>query len=323
MIILVTGAAGFIGYHTSLTLLRQGHTVIGIDNLNDYYSVTLKKYRLKELKIFPNFIFYKKDISNHRDMLAIAKNHSDISHIVHLAAQAGVRYSVDHPLTYVQSNLVGHMMILEMCRNLPQLQHLVYASSSSVYGNNNVIPFSTNDIVNAPRSLYAATKQCNEVLTYSYSYLYHIHATALRFFTVYGPAGRPDMAVYSFTKSIFENKPIQLFNNGNMKRDFTYVDDIVSGIIASLNHRPATTPPHAIYNLGHHQPVELATFVALLEAAIGKKAILEYKPMHPGDMEATCADITSTTENLGFIPKTSLAEGLKHFVAWYKNYYQC
>lgn len=323
MIILLTGAAGFIGSHTARALLEQGHTVIGVDNVNDYYDVSLKKNNLKSLRTFPHFIFYKKDISSQREIMKIAKKHSDITHVIHLAAQAGVRYSIDHPFSYVQSNLVGHMMILEMCRSLSHLKQLVYASSSSVYGNNNAVPFSTSAVVNAPRSLYAATKQCNEVLTYSYSYLYNIPATGLRFFTVYGPCGRPDMAVYSFTKAIIEGKPIKVFNHGNMKRDFTYVGDIVAGILASIHHIPQTTVPHKVYNLGNHQPVELSEFISLLEKIIGKKATLEYHPMHPGDMQETCADISDSTHDLGFLPRTPLAEGLPNFVAWYKNYYQC
>jgi UDP-glucuronate 4-epimerase len=323
MVIILTGAAGFIGYHTALALLRQGHSVIGVDNFTPYYSLDLKKSRLKELKAFPNFIFYKQDISEHKTILALAKKHPQVTHIIHLAAQAGVRYSIDHPLSYVQSNLVGHMMMLELCRLLPKLEHFVYASSSSVYGNNNITPFSTTAIVNAPRSLYAATKQCNEVLTYSYSYLYNIPATGLRFFTVYGPSGRPDMAVYSFTKSIFEDKPIKVFNHGKMKRDFTYIDDIVAGILSSLTHPTSSIPPHTVYNLGNNKPVELSEFISLLEKAIGKKAHLEYHPMQVGDMEETCADITNSSQDLGFKPKTSLAEGLQNFVGWYKNYYQC
>lgn len=321
MIILVTGAAGFIGSHTSLALLKQGHTVIGVDNLNSYYDTTLKQDRLAQLTPFPNFIFYHQDIAEAEGINHIARQHPDITHIVHLAAQAGVRYSVDHPFTYVHSNLVGHMVILEMCRHLPQLQHLVYASSSSVYGNNNTVPFATDAVANTPRSLYAATKQCNEVLTYSYSYLYTIPATGLRFFTVYGPWGRPDMAVYSFTKAIINGTPIQLFNHGNMRRDFTYIDDIVAGILSALVRPPSISPPHTIYNLGHHQPIALEAFVDTLESIIGKKAIREYHPMHPGDMIETYADIQSAHADLGFTPTTSIKTGLTAFVSWYKQYH--
>ena len=321
MIIIVTGAAGFIGYHTSLTLLQQGHTVIGIDNLNAYYDIALKKARLAQLTVFPEFTFYQQDIADAPAMERIASKHKNVTHVVHLAAQAGVRYSIDHPFSYVHSNLTGHMVILELCRHLPKLAHLVYASSSSVYGNHNTVPFSTDAVVNTPRSLYAATKQCNEVLTYSYSYLYQIPATGLRFFTVYGPWGRPDMAVYSFTKAIINQTPIALFNHGKMKRDFTYIDDIVSGIIAALGHPPTVSPAHTVYNLGHHRPVELEAFVDTLERFIGKKAIREYHPMHAGDMIETCADITPAVQLLGFSPKTTLDQGLSNFVTWYKQYH--
>jgi len=321
MVIIVTGAAGFIGFHVSLALLKQGHTIIGIDNLNAYYDVKLKQDRLASLTSFSDFIFYHQDISDSKEIEIIARTHPETTQVVHLAAQAGVRYSVEHPFAYLQSNLVGHMVILEMCRHLPNIKHLVYASSSSVYGNNNNVPFSTDAIVNTPRSLYAATKQCNEVLTYSYSYLYHIPATGLRFFTVYGPWGRPDMAVYSFTKAIVNGTPIHLFNHGAMQRDFTYIDDIVSGIIQALNHPPLTSPPHTVYNLGNHKPVSLETFVDTLETIIGKKAIREYHPMHPGDMIETYADITDTQTHLRFFPSTPLKTGLGVFFNWYKHYH--
>ncbi len=317
MIIIVTGAAGFIGFSTSISLLKNNHTVIGIDNINNYYDISLKQARLNLLKKFPNFTFYKADISDQHEITKIAKNHADTTHVLHLAAQAGVRYGVENPFAYVSSNLVGQVVILEMCRNLPNLKHLVYASSSSVYGNNNKTPFSVLDITNSPRSLYAATKQADESLSYSYSHLYNIPATGLRFFTVYGPWGRPDMAIYKFTQNILTNQSITLFNSGKMRRDFTYIDDIVSCINICLSKPPVK---HAIYNIGNTKPIEVTELVSIIEQVLNKKAIINTSPMDIGDMEETYADITQTTNDLGFIPKTNITEGIKLFYNWYIEY---
>lgn len=321
MSILVTGAAGFIGYHSCATLLRTGHQVIGIDNLNDYYDPHLKAARLDQLTPHASFLFYPADISDQADMQGVIESHQDITHIIHLAAQPGVRYSVENPFAYVTSNLVGHMVMLESCRNLPNLKHFVYASSSSVYGGNTKLPFSIEDRVDTPHSLYAATKRSDELLTHSYAHMFGIAATGLRFFTVYGPWARPDMATFLFTKAIIDDKPITVFNDGKMQRDFTYIDDIVSGIIASLNILPQATPQHQVLNLGNHKSEPLPRFIEVLEQAIGKKAIIEYAPMHKGDVEATYADIRESETLLNFKPLTSIEEGLPKFVEWYKEYY--
>lgn len=319
--ILITGVAGFIGHAVAKKAIASGYNVIGIDNLNDYYSVALKQDRLKDIGN-KNFQFYQCDISNQSEISKISTNHPDIEYIVHLAAQAGVRYSVENPFAYVQSNLVGHMVILEMCRQLKQLKHLVYASSSSVYGNNTKLPFAISDNVDHPVSLYAATKKADELLTHSYSHLYSIAATGLRFFTVYGPWGRPDMATFMFTKNIIEGKPIKVFNNGEMMRDFTYIDDIINGIMAAVKKIPANIPAYKIYNIGNHKAENLSHFIKILENIIGKKAIIEYAPMHPGDVKQTYADITETTNDLGFKPETSIEAGLPRFVDWYTQYYK-
>ncbi len=322
MKILLTGAAGFIGFHVSKELLETGHTVIAVDNINDYYDTKLKEDRIAQLTTYEHFTFYKEDIAQESLVEKITQSHADITHIVHLAAQAGVRYSTDHPFTYAHSNVVGHIILMEIARYLPNLEHFVYASSSSVYGVENKVPFSVEDRVNTPKSLYAATKRADELLTYSYCHLYGIKATGLRFFTVYGPWGRPDMATFLFTKAIFEGKPIKLFNHGNMMRDFTYIDDVVQGTISALNHVPQSEPPHHLYNIGNNKAVKLDHFVETLESIIGKKAIIEYGDMHPGDLVNTCANIDHTIKDLGFTPKTSIQEGLKHFVNWYKSYYK-
>lgn len=318
MTILVTGAAGFIGFHLSKALLEIGEKVIGIDNLNDYYDVKLKDNRLKILNLHKNFLFYPSDIADKNDILGIAKSHPEITRIVHLAAQAGVRYSLENPFAYVSSNLVGHVVMLEMCRQLPNLEHFIYASSSSVYGGNKKLPFSVDDNVDSPLSLYAATKKSDELITHSYSHLFDIPSTGLRFFTVYGPWGRPDMATYLFTKNIIEGKPIDVFNKGKMKRDFTYIDDIIDGIIRVLE-KPS---PYKIYNLGNNRAENLMDFIKILEQTIDKKAIINFKPMHPGDAKETYADIKAAKKDFGFSPKTSIAEGLPKFVEWYKNYYK-
>lgn len=321
MTILVTGSAGFIGFHVSKALLERGETVIGIDNLNDYYDVTLKESRLEILKSYDNFTFYLADIADKEAIDNITAKHNNIGKVVHLAAQAGVRYSVENPFAYVNSNLVGHMVILEMCRNLKNLQHLVYASSSSVYGGNTKLPFSTADNVDRPLSLYAATKKSDELLTHSYSHLYKIPSTGLRFFTVYGPWGRPDMAPMLFAKAISAGKPIDVFNDGKMKRDFTYIDDIVAGTISALDNPPSGELPYKIYNLGNNKSEQLMDFIAIIEQQLGKKAEINFKPMHPGDVTQTYADITDSKKDLGYKPSTSLKEGLPKFIDWFKEYY--
>ncbi|WP_045518344.1 NAD-dependent epimerase [Neobacillus niacini] len=330
MNILVTGAAGFIGFHLSKRLLAHNYSVIGVDNLNGYYDVRLKKERLKILESNEKFQFYKVDLVNQEALNQIFKNHS-IPIVINLAAQAGVRYSLTHPQSYVHSNLVGFVNILEACRHY-QVEHLLYASSSSVYGANTKIPFSTQDSVDHPVSIYAATKKANELMGHTYSHLFNIPTTGLRFFTVYGPWGRPDMAYYSFTKDIIEGKTIKVYNNGDMSRDFTFIDDIVEGIVKLLDHPPkpdtkrnpcpsSSHAPYKIYNIGNNSPVRLMDFINILENLIGKKAKLEFAPMQPGDVKETYADITDLQNDAGFTPETSLEIGLGHFVEWYKNFH--
>lgn len=324
--ILITGAAGFVGFHLSQKLLANGETVIGIDNLNDYYDVSLKQARLEQLFNHKNFQFFQLDLANRSkvdELFASCKPEL----VVHLAAQAGVRYSLTHPHAYVDSNLVGFTNILEGCRHT-EVKHLVYASSSSVYGANTKIPFAVGDQVDHPVSLYAATKRANELMAYTYSHLYQIPTTGLRFFTVYGPWGRPDMAYFSFTKSILNRKPIQVFNHGKMRRDFTYIDDIVEGIIRVVSKIPQsnstaeTKPaPYKIYNIGNNQPVSLVDFIEILENHLGIKAQKELLPMQPGDVPETYADIEDLIKDTGFKPSTPLEVGLKHFVNWYRSYY--
>lgn len=333
MKILVTGAAGFIGFHLSKRLLAEGYHVIGVDNLNDYYDVQLKNERLKLLEKNTHFTFYQIDIADPEALNSIFEDHS-FPIVINLAAQAGVRYSIVNPHAYVHSNLTGFINILEACRYF-QVDHLIYASSSSVYGANTNIPFSTKDSVNHPVSLYAATKKANELMAHTYSHLYNIPTTGLRFFTVYGPWGRPDMAYYSFTKDIIEGNPIKVFNNGDMSRDFTFIDDIVEGIIRLLDHPPvgdekwnsenpepsSSYAPYKIYNIGNNNPVKLVEFIKILENLIGKKAKLEYLPMQPGDVKETYADIRNLQKDVGFSPSTPLEIGLAEMVAWYKKYH--
>lgn len=323
-IILITGTAGFIGFHLSRNLLEQGYRVVGIDNLNSYYDTTLKQSRINELKKNKSFTFLRLDVAQREDIEQLFTEHN-FDYVIHLAAQAGVRYSLDNPYAYVDSNLVGFINILEGCRH-SNIQHLVYASSSSVYGKNKKIPFSTHDNVDHPVSLYAATKKANELMAHTYSNLYGIPTTGLRFFTVYGPWGRPDMAYFLFTKAILEDKPIKVFNYGKMKRDFTYIDDIVEGIVRVMNKIPQSeslSVPYKIYNIGNNQPIELGHFIEVLENCLGKKAIKEFLPMQPGDVPMTYANVEDLIKDVGFQPNTSLEVGLEKFVSWYKNYYQC
>jgi UDP-glucuronate 4-epimerase len=323
MTILVTGAAGFIGYHVCERLLGRGEQVIGVDNLNDYYDVRLKETRLERLRGRNGFGFHKLDISDHDTMQAMAGDAAGVTKIVHLAAQAGVRYSLENPFAYVQANLVGHLSMLEICRHLPNFEHLVYASSSSVYGGNKKLPFSVDDRTDTPNSLYAATKKADELMSYSYSHLYRIPQTGLRFFTVYGPWGRPDMAMYIFAKAISAGKPIPVFNHGEMHRDFTYIDDIVSGIVASLDNPPVDAegaPPHRVYNIGNHRSEPLLRMIELIEQSLGRKAEIDFQPMQPGDVTETFADIDAISDDLGYSPTTPIDIGVPKFIDWFKEY---
>lgn len=321
MTVLVTGAAGFIGSHVCHHLLDRGDTVVGIDDLNAYYDPALKDARLERLRGRNGFSFLKGDIAD-TGALADAVRGREIIKVVHLAAQAGVRYSLENPRAYVRSNLDGHLEILELCRGLGTVGHLVYASSSSVYGGNEKVPFSEDDPVDHPVSLYAATKKADELMSHAYSHLYGIPQTGLRYFTVYGPWGRPDMAYWLFTEAMLKGKPIRVFNDGNMWRDFTYVDDIVRGTVAALDHPPQANggAPHRIYNIGHNKPERLGTFIDILEEVLGVKAVREYEPMQPGDVPRTYADIGAIERDLGFRPQVSLREGLTRFAEWYRGY---
>lgn len=324
MTILVTGAAGFIGYHLCEHLLARGEKVVGIDNVNDYYDVRLKEARLARLKEKAGFTLKRTDISQPDDVMAMVRQLSGVRRVVHLAAQAGVRYSLDHPFAYVQANLVGHMAILEMCRHLPDFEHLVYASSSSVYGANTKLPFAVTDPVEKPSSLYAATKRADEMMSYSYSHLYAIPQTGLRFFTVYGPWGRPDMALYIFTRAILAGEPIRVFNHGDMKRDFTYIDDIIGGVIAALDTPPSSADgacPHRLYNIGNHRSEPLLRMIEVLENALDRKATTILEPMQPGDVRETFADISDIQRDLGFAPSTPIDTGVPKFVEWYRDYH--
>jgi len=324
MATLVTGAAGFIGYHLCERLLARGERVIGLDVLNDYYDVGLKQARLTRLTPQAGFSFVKLDIADRQAMAALAAAHPEITRIVNLAGQAGVRYSIEQPRAYVDSNVVGFLEILELARGLKRLDHLVYASSSSVYGGNTKLPFAIEDSVDAPLSLYAATKKANELMGHSYSHLFRLPATGLRFFTVYGPWGRPDMSAFIFAKAILAGQPIPVFNNGEMKRDFTFVEDIVSGVVACLDRPPADdgkTVPHRVYNIGNHRSEPLLRFIQLIEQACGRKAVLDFKPMQAGDVPETFADIDATTRDFDFVPTISIDEGIPRFIDWYRAYY--
>jgi len=332
--ILVTGAAGFIGYHLAKRLLAEDRHVVGIDNLNPYYDVKLKRDRLARLQESPLFSFQEMDIADTEAFLALfAGTRPD--RVVHLAAQAGVRYSLTNPYAYLDSNLKGFLNLLEGCRHHP-VRHLVYASSSSVYGGNTHMPFSVHDNVDHPVSLYAATKKANELMAHSYAALYGIPVTGLRFFTVYGPWGRPDMALFLFTRAILEGRPIDIYNSGRMRRDFTYIDDIIEGVVRILDRIPEADPqwqsdrpdpatsfaPYRIYNIGNHQPVELMDFIRALEIHLGKTAQKHFLPLQAGDVPATYADVADLMADVGFKPSTSIEEGIGRFVDWYREYYR-
>ena len=333
MKILVTGAAGFIGFHVSRYLLERGDEVVGIDNLNDYYDVSLKEARLGQLRAYSSFRFLKIDIADRASISALFADEA-FDRVINLAAQAGVRYSLENPHAYADSNLVGFLNILEGCRQ-SKVQHLVYASSSSVYGANETMPFSVHDNVDHPVSLYAATKKCNELMAHSYSHLYGLPVTGLRFFTVYGPWGRPDMSPFLFARAILEDKPIKVFNHGKHRRDFTYIDDIVQGVvrvldrIASANESwsgltpdPASSrAPYRIYNIGNNKPVELLKYIGLIEDSIGKKANKQLLPLQPGDVEHTYADVGDLIRDVDYAPHTPIEEGVGKFVTWYRKYY--
>jgi UDP-glucuronate 4-epimerase len=326
--ILITGCAGFIGFHLAKRLLVNNYFIIGVDNINSYYDVDLKKARLQLLKEHENFSFVLASLEDREAIENVfAKNKIDI--VINLAAQAGVRYSLENPYAYTQSNIVGFMNILECCRR-HRIDHLLYASSSSVYGANGNVPFSLGDKVDHPVSLYAATKKANELMAFTYSHLYDLPTTGLRFFTVYGPWGRPDMSYFKFTKAILKGESIQVFNGGNMKRDFTYVDDIVEAIFILLDKKPEriqvptilSHAPYKIYNLGNNQPVELMQFISVIEEKLGKRAIKEFLPMQAGDVTMTYADIAELEKDTGFKPTTSIKDGIGKFVDWYKDYYK-
>ena len=323
--ILITGAAGFIGYHLSQRLISQGIEVYGIDNMNDYYDVGLKKTRLAKLQQKENFSFIEGDIADKEKVESIFKSFRPDT-VMNLAAQAGVRYSITNPDSYIKSNVIGFYNILECCRHYP-VDHLVFASSSSVYGGNKKVPYSEADKVDNPISLYAATKKSDELLAYSYSHLYGIPATGLRFFTVYGPMGRPDMAYFGFAEKIMHGKKIDIYNNGDMLRDFTYIDDIVEGVTRILTHIPVPDDPtgakYKIYNIGNHNPVRLMDFITVLEKAIGREAEKNFMPMQPGDVYETYADVTELMKDVGFRPSTSIETGIQNFADWYlKDYYK-
>ena len=332
--ILVTGTAGFIGFHFAKKCLELGHRVLSVDNLNDYYDAELKKSRIRILEQFPNFTLFQINLEDRLAIASLFENHR-FDRVVHLAAQAGVRYSLENPFAYTQANIEGTLTILEGCRH-QKVEHLLYASSSSVYGLNTQQPFATHHHTDHPVSLYAATKKANEMFAHCYSHLYQLPTTGLRFFTVYGPWGRPDMALFKFTKSIFEGRPIDVYNRGHMKRDFTYVDDIVDAMIPLMDQIPTPNPswenqnpnpesssaPFRIYNIGNNQPTELSHFIEVLENTIGKKAILNYLPMQPGDVISTYADVDSLANAVGFRPRTNVEQGIAKFVEWYREYYQ-
>lgn len=334
MKVLVTGAAGFIGMHTTLKLLERGDDVVGLDNVNDYYDVNLKEARLARLQNHSKFTLVRADLADRKALETCFDNHQ-FNAVINLAAQAGVRYSLENPHAYIDSNIVGFMNVLECCRHR-EIGHLVYASSSSVYGLNTSMPFSVHDNVDHPISLYAASKKANELMAHTYSHLYGLPTTGLRFFTVYGPWGRPDMALFLFTKAIVEDTPIKVFNNGDMLRDFTYIDDIVEGVVRVLdrpaapnadwrgdNPDPGTSPaPYRLFNIGNNNPVKLLDFIAAIESALGKEALKQMLPIQPGDVAATYANIDALVEYTGYRPNTSIEHGIRQFVTWYLDYYR-
>ncbi|HYU12790.1 MAG TPA: NAD-dependent epimerase/dehydratase family protein [Stellaceae bacterium] len=321
MALLVTGSAGFIGFHVARHLLDRGERVVGIDNLNPYYDVALKRARLAQLEGRDGFAFRPVDVADPVAVTTLVERHPDIDRIIHLAAQAGVRYSLTQPLAYVEANVKGQVVLLEIARRLPGLKSFVYASSSSVYGANAKQPFSVEDRADHPVSLYAATKRAGELITESYCRLYQLTCTGLRFFTVYGPWGRPDMAAYLFTEAILAGRPIKVFNHGHMERDFTYIDDIVPAIVAAAETAPGRPGEHRLYNLGNHRPEPLADFIAVLEQALGRTATKEMLPMQPGDIASTYADVEAARRDLGFAPQIPITVGLPRFVAWYREYH--
>ncbi|CAA7622279.1 Uncharacterized 37.6 kDa protein in cld 5'region [Magnetospirillum sp. LM-5] len=324
MSVLVTGAAGFIGYHTSLRLLERGDKVVGVDNLNPYYDPALKRARLARLTEHPGFSFIQADIAERPAMAEVAELFPDITAYINLAAQAGVRHSLKAPHDYTRSNVEGHLVLMEMARNNPNCRHFVYASSSSVYGTNTKLPFSVEDRVDTPISLYAATKRSCELMSHSYSHLYRLPTTGLRFFTVYGPWGRPDMAAFLFARAIVDGKPIHVFNNGDMRRDFTYIDDIVAGVIGVLDNPPkdeGALPPYRIYNIGNNSSESLMDYVGLIETCLGRKAEYVLEPMQPGDVKETYADISAIQRDVGFAPTTPISEGVPKFIEWFKAYH--
>ncbi|UUX48505.1 NAD-dependent epimerase/dehydratase family protein [Nisaea acidiphila] len=328
MTVLLTGAAGFIGMHVAEILLARGERVVGIDNLNSYYDPALKHARLKTLEGRNGFTFEELEIADDAAVTGLTERYPDIDRVVHLAAQAGVRYSIDHPGDYVRSNLVGHANMLEFVRGLMDrpagCRSFVYASSSSVYGANREMPFSTGQKTDSPVSFYGATKKANELLSYSYAHLYRVPSTGLRFFTVYGPWGRPDMSPWLFTSAILEGRPIRVFNNGDMMRDFTYIDDIAKGVVAAMDHPPSGEDgacPHMVYNLGNNTPVKLLDYIRVIEEACGVPAIMDMQPMQPGDVYATYADIDPAAQDLGYAPSTPIGVGIPKFVEWYKRYH--
>ena len=326
MSILVTGAAGFIGSNVSHALLDRGERVIGLDNINDYYDPTLKEARLARLKERKGFVFHKIDIAERSHVEMAFAEYPDIAGVIHLAAQAGVRYSLINPYAYTRANIEGHLVLMEAARRLKKFKHFVYASSSSVYGDNTDFPFSVEDRTDSPVSLYAATKKSMELMSEAYARMWSLPMTGLRFFTVYGPWGRPDMAAFIFIRKMLAGEPIPVFNNGEMKRDFTYIDDIVSGVLACLDRPPSDGPensgrPHAVYNIGNNRSEDLMVFIGLIEKALGIKAEIDFQPMQPGDVKETYADIEATRRDFGFEPTTTIEEGLPRLVDWYREYY--
>ncbi len=323
MAYLVTGSAGFIGFHTCHKLLDRGEAVVGADVIDDYYDPALKEARLQILLEYPTFTFHRVDIADRKAMEEVAAQHTDVTRILNLAALAGVRYSIVNPYAYTHSNVEGQLVMLEFARNLKQCEHYVYASSSSVYGSNKKQPFSVEDRVDNPVSLYAATKRAGELMAHSYSHLYKFPTTGLRFFTVYGPWGRPDMAAFLFTKAILAGQPITVFNHGDMRRDFTFVDDIVQGILAVAAKPPALPGNLAkVYNIGNHRSEPLMRFISIIEESLGKKANIVYGPMQPGDVKESLADIQPMIDDFGYQPKTTIDEGIPKFVRWYRDFYR-